>query len=189
MNVKIKSPKENPHIETRRLILRPFTLDDAPVVQQLAGDYDIAANVRMIPHPYPDHMAEDWIDSHQDKLEHGEIHLAITLRAGGTLVGSIGLIVNRDDENAELGYWIGKPYWNNGYCTEAAQALVQYGFDKLKVHRIHSFYMTKNPASGSVMQKLGMKYEGTLRKCIKKWDVFEDVNVYSILRSEYSDSR
>ncbi|MFA5367831.1 MAG: GNAT family N-acetyltransferase [Dehalococcoidia bacterium] len=183
----INLPKKFPRIETERLLLRPFAIDDAPVVQELAGDYDISANVRMIPHPYPEHMAEDWIDSHQDKLEHGEIHLAVTLRDdGNTLIGAIGLIVNRDDENAELGYWIGKPYWNNGYCTEAAQSLVKYGFDKLKLHRIHSFYMTKNPASGKVMQKLGMKYEGTLRKCINKWDVFEDVNIYSILISEYS---
>lgn len=185
----IKPPKKFPRIETERLLLRPFTMDDAPIVQKLAGDYDIAANVRMIPHPYPDHMAEDWIDSHQDKLEHGEIHLAITLRREGSLAGSIGLIINRDDENAELGYWIGKPYWNRGYCTEAAQALVRYGFEKLKLQRIHSFYMTRNPASGWVMQKLGMKYEGTMRRCIKKWDVFEDVSVYSILRGEYSGSR
>lgn len=182
----INTPKKLPRLETERLALRPFTLSDAPVVQELAGDYDIAANVRMIPHPYPDHMAKDWIDSLDDKLEHGEIHLAITLRSNGTLVGAIGLIMNRDDENAELGYWIGKPYWNSGYCTEAARAVVRYGFDSLKLHRIHSFYMTKNPSSGKVMQKLGMKYEGTLRKCIRKWDVFEDVNVYSILRSEYS---
>jgi len=185
----ITLPKNFPRIETERLLLRPFAPADAPVVQELAGDYDIAANVRMIPHPYPDHMADDWIDSHQDKLEHGEIHLAITLRDDGTLIGAIGLIVNRDDENAEMGYWIGKPYWNKGYCTEAARALVKYGFEKLKVQRIHSFYMTKNPASGRVMQKLGMKHEGTMRRCIKKWDVFEDVNIYSILISEYFGSR
>ena len=176
-------------IETERLILRPFSLGDAPEVQRLAGDRDIAANVRMIPHPYELDAAQDWINSLDDKLEHGEIHLAITLRDGNQFVGAIGLIINRDDECAELGYWIGKPYWNKGYCTEAAEAQVRYGFAQLNLNRIHSFYMTKNPASGRVMQKLGMKYEGTLRKCIKKWDVFEDVNVYSILRSEYSVSR
>lgn len=172
-------------IETQRLILRPFSLSDALEVQQLAGDKDIAANVRMIPHPYPDGMAEDWINSLDDKLEHGEIHLAITLKSGCALVGAIGLISDSANESAELGYWIGKPYWNKGYCTEAARAMTRYGFEQMNLNRIHAFYMTKNPASGRIMQKTGMTFEGTLRKCIKKWDVFEDVNVYSLLRNEY----
>jgi ribosomal-protein-alanine N-acetyltransferase len=94
-------------IETERLILRPFSLSDAPEVQRLAGDKDIAANVRMIPHPYPDGMAADWINSLDDKLEHGEIHLSITLRDGNQFMGAIGDSAN---ESAELGYWIGKPY-------------------------------------------------------------------------------
>jgi ribosomal-protein-alanine N-acetyltransferase len=172
-------------IETERLILRPFSLGDAPEVQRLAGDKDIAANVRMIPHPYPDGMAADWINSLDDKLEHDEIHLAVTLRSEGTLIGAIGLIGDSANESAELGYWIGKTYWNKGYCTEAARAMMRYGFEQLNLNRIHAFYMTKNPASGRIMQKTSMTFEGTLRKCIKKGDVFEDVNVYSLLRSEY----
>ena len=175
-------------LETERLILRPFSLSDAPEVQRLAGDKDIAANVRTIPHPYPDGMAADWINTLDDKLEHGEIHLAITLRDGNQLLGAIGLIGDSANESAELGYWIGKPYWNRGYCTEAARAMLRYGFEQLNLNRIHAFYMTKNPASGRIMQKIGMTFEGTLRKCIKKWDLFEDVNVYSLLRSEYFKS-
>ncbi|MEA1958753.1 MAG: GNAT family N-acetyltransferase [Chloroflexota bacterium] len=177
-----------PKIETERLILRAFAMDDAPDVQRFAGDWNVANNLRTISYPYPDGLAEEWIGSHEDKMEHGEIHLAIALRDNDSLIGSIGLIINRDDENAELGFWIGKPHWGKGYCTEAAQALTRYGFDEKGLNRIHAFHMTRNPASGKVLTKLGMTFEGCLRKCIKKWDVFEDVDVYSILRDEYSGS-
>lgn len=161
-------------------------MEDAPDVQRFVGDWDVAKNLRTIEHPYPDGLAESWIESHEDKMEHGELHLAIALRDDDSLIGSIGLILNPGDENAELGFWIGKPHWGRGYCTEAARALIRYGFEEKGLCRIHAFHMARNPASGRVLIKLGMTFEGTLRKCIKKWDKFEDVNVYSILRSEFA---
>jgi len=173
-----------PILETERLILRPFSMKDAPEVQRLAGERDIAANTRDIPHPYKDGVAEAWISSHRDKFQHGEVIFAITLR-DGQLIGSIGLVVDRQSELAELGFWIGKPYWNSGYCTEAALAMLRYGFTELGLNRIHSFHLSRNPASGRVMQKLGMTREGIFRQSLKKWGVFEDTELYAILRSEF----
>ena len=83
-----------------------------------------------------------------------------------------------------MGYWIGVPYWNKGYCSEAAKALIGYGFDELGLNRVFAEHMVRNPASGRVMEKAGMTYEGTLRQHVKKWDRYEDLKVYGILRTE-----
>jgi RimJ/RimL family protein N-acetyltransferase len=178
--------KPRPIIETERLILRPFSLDDAPEVQRLAGERDIAANTLTIPHPYEDGMAEEWISTHQEGFDKGELfNLAITRRSDGALIGAIGLVVKPQHECAELGYWVGKPYWNRGYCTEAARALVGYGFESLGLNRIYSHHFVRNPASGRVMQKIGMAHEGRLRQHVKRWGAFEDLEQYGILRNEY----
>jgi ribosomal-protein-alanine N-acetyltransferase len=97
----------------------------------------------------------------------------------------MGLVINQKHESAELGYWIGKPYWGNGYGTEAAKAVLHYGFTVLGLNRIYATHMSRNPASGRVMEKIGMKYEGCSRQHVKKWDVFEDLKMYAILKSEY----
>jgi ribosomal-protein-alanine N-acetyltransferase len=180
---------ERSTIETERLILRPFSLDDAQELQRLINDRDIAATTLNIPHPYEDGMAEEWIGRHQERFDKGEgVNFAITHREEGFFIGGIGLGINKEHENAELGYWVGKPYWNNGYCTEAASAVVKYGFEVLGLNRIHATHMTRNPASGRVMQKTGMKHEGSLRQHMKKWGKFEDIESYGILRSEYAGS-
>ena len=177
---------ERPTLKTERLILRPFMLADAPEVQRLAGDRDIASMVVTIPHPYEDGMAEAWIGTHQERFDKGElVNFAITHSEQGYLIGSVGLQIAKEFDRAELGYWIGKPYWNQGYCTEAAHAAVRYGFEVLGLNRINARHITRNPASGRVMQKLGMKHEGCLRKHSKRWGNYDDVEMYGILRSEY----
>jgi len=85
----------------------------------------------------------------------------------------------------QLGFWIGKPYWNQGYCTEAARAVVKYGFEVLGLNRIFSRHFASNPASGRVLQKIGMRYEGTLREAYKKLDKYEDLVCYGLLIKEY----
>ena len=180
---------ERPTIETECLRLRPFNLDDAQELQRLIGERDIASTTLRIPHPYEDGMAEQWIGTHQEAFDKGErVEFAIVHGEQGFLIGGIGLGINKEYESAELGYWIGKPYWNNGYCTEAAQATLRYGFEVLGLNRIHATHMTRNPASGRVIQKIGMKHEGCLRQHIKKWGQFEDFEAYGILRSEYTAS-
>jgi ribosomal-protein-alanine N-acetyltransferase len=157
-------------LHTQRLILRPFEIADARDVQRLAGDHAIADTTLNIPHPYEDGMAEQWIATHQPQLEAGEGRVfAIVLQATGELVGAIGLVINHRFDRAELGYWIGRPYWNQDYCTEAGRAILWYGFTELNLHRIHAYHLSRNPASGRVMEKLGMTREGLLRQHAKKW--------------------
>ncbi len=178
--------QELPTIVTERLVLRPFTLSDAADVQRLAGDWAVADTTLSIPHPYPDGAAERWIAGHAERFQQREILvLAVTLRGSGELAGCISLRLHDDHGRAELGYWLGVPYWNRGYCSEAARALVAYGFEQMGLHRIYAHHLTRNPASGRVMQKAGMVYEGTLRQHIRKGERYDDVASYGILRSEY----
>ena len=175
-----------PPLLTERLLLRSLTFEDAQDVQRLAGERDVAATVIRIPHPYEDGMAEEWIRSCHDTFEKEEgLHFGITLRTDSNFIGVIGLELDQTSENSELGYWIGKPYWNCGYATEAARAVVAYGFEVLKLNRIHAYCFKRNAASGRVLEKIGMQYEGCLRQDIKKWDNFEDIIAYGMLKADY----
>ncbi len=175
-----------PTLKTHRLILRPFTLEDAPEVTRLAGDRAIAETTRQIPHPYEEGMAGEWIGTHAAKFEVGEeINFAVTLRADGTLLGAISLMNIEKGHQAELGYWIGVPYWGHGYATEAARCVVDYALTTLNLARVHAHHLSRNPASGKVMRKIGMKFEGCRRRHFLKWGQFEDIEMYGILREEW----
>lgn len=172
-----------PTLTTARLVLRPFTLDDAPAVQRLAADREVALNTLLIPHPYPEGAAVDWIDGHDDTSDN---HIfAIAPRDGGEAMGAIGLHVDRKHERAEIGYWLGVPFWGCGYVTEAAAAVVEYAFDKLAMNRVFAFHFARNAASGRVLQKIGMRREGTLRQHLVKWGEHVDVDYYGVVREEW----
>lgn len=179
-----------PTVVTNRLVLRPFRMIDAPLVHKLAGDRAVAATTLRIPHPYPEGFAEDWIRPQAEEFEKGKSAIfAIEIEADQQLCGAIGLAVNREDRHAELGYWIGVPYWNRGYCTEAARETLRFAFEQLHLHRVHAAHFVGNLASGRVLSKLGMKCEGQLRQHVLKWGDFLDVVVYGILKSEWETNQ
>ncbi len=105
--------------------MRGLVLADAASIALLAGDYDVASMTGTIPHPYSDEMAVDWIES----LHAGEEGVAFAIDRGTALIGCVGYRA-ADKTHAEMGYWIGKPYWGMGYATEAARALILYAFDE-----------------------------------------------------------
>jgi RimJ/RimL family protein N-acetyltransferase len=193
-----------PRLYTPRLCLRPLTAADARRVQLLAGDARVAAYTARIPHPYGEGVAEAWIHSLEAAAaEAREYDFAITLAGTrtpgresdptetGYLIGVAGLAAEPDQQcrRAELGYWIGVPYWNRGFATEAARALLDFGFNRLRLHRIVAEHCVENPASGRVIQKLGMRHEGTLRSHFVKNGEFHDLEVYGILDAEWSSQR
>lgn len=176
-----------PSLKTRRLLLRPFSLDDAPRVQALAGAWEVASTTANIPHPYEDGIAEAWINSHHQAYQAEErLTLAIASVSESALVGAIGIRINKNNNLGEIGYWIGVPYWNQGFCTEAAQAILSYGFNSLGFNRIQARHLTRNPASGRVMRKIGMRHEGTLRQSVFCWGRYEDIEMYAILREQFT---
>ena len=175
-----------PSLKTSRLLLRALKSEDALRVQLLAGDREVSATLLSIPHPFEIEMAEQYVANKLSLLKSGEgICFVIILPAEDVLMGLVILKkIDQTHRNAEIGYWIGKDYWKKGYATEAALAVINYGFEELNLQRIYAHCLSRNPLSGKVLAKLGMTHEGTLRQHILKWNEFEDIDLYGILRSE-----
>jgi RimJ/RimL family protein N-acetyltransferase len=179
-----------PILETERLTLRPFIADDAFDVERLAGMREIADTTLNIPHPYPHGGAAQWIRLHGPAWSEGtSATFAIVGKKTGALVGAISLMIKREHRRAELGYWIALDCWNHGYATEASQQIIDFGFGVLGLHRIEARHFLRNPASGRVMEKLGMQPEGVERDAAIKWNRFEALAVYSLLEPEWRSAR
>jgi [ribosomal protein S5]-alanine N-acetyltransferase len=185
----LESRQFQPPLITRRLILRPFEEADALRVEELASDRELA-DTTQLPHPYPPGAAAAWIATHAIRWSAGELaSYAVTRRGNGELIGAVSLLLRPEHASAELGYWIGRAYWGNGFATEAASALLAFGFDQLGLNRVSAPYMVRNAASGSVLEKLGMSLEGVARQAYRKWGVFEDIATRAILRAEWEARR
>lgn len=180
--------RELPRLITGRLVLRPFDLTDGPIVERLAGAREVADTTLTIPHPYPAGGGAHWIATHTAAWERGN-NLALAIcdnMSTGELLGAVSLQVSPAHAHGEIGYWIRLSSWGQGYATEAARAVFQYAFSHLHLHRVQGRHFARNAASGRVLQKLGMKYEGTQRDAYRRWDRFEDVAVYSVLAPEWA---
>ncbi len=178
-----------PTLMTARLTLRPFALADAARVQELAGDQRVAETTLNIPHPYPDGVAEAWIASHAPAAARGHFYsFAITRTSDTTLLGGIALTLAPRHNRAELGYWLGVPYWNQGYMSEAAQRVVAFGLEALGIHRIEATCLPRNPASARVMEHCGMQREGLLHDYICKEGVYEDILIYALVQRASADN-
>ena len=171
-------------LQSKRLLLRPFEIDDAPAVQKLAGDKRISDTTLDIPYPYEDGLAEEWISTHAEKREKGE-EFIFAITANGEVVGAICLKIRKEFNSGEIGYWIGVPFWNHGYATEAVAAILKFAFRELDLHRVHAHHMSNNTASGRVMLKNEMQLEGRLRQHIFKNGKFHDAVLYGILKNEW----
>ena len=181
---------EQPVLKTARLVLRPFAFDDALAVQVLAGAHEVADTTMHIPHPYPAGAAEQWIATHPAMWDAGTgVTFAVTDAGNGVFMGAVALTIAPVHALGELGYWLGVPYWNRGYCTEASRAVVDFGFTRLGLHRVQARHLTRNPASGRVLQKLGMQSEGVHRDAIRKNDRFENLAIYAVLADEWTTAR
>lgn len=176
-----------PILRTERLVLRPFTLEDVPEVARLAGEREIAATTLNIPHPYTEDDAKSWIGTHATEFAAGtKANFAVTSK-DGRLLGAVGIVIAPKERRAELGYWTGRPFWNRGYATEASRAVLGYAFDDLALHRVHSRHLMGNPASGRVMEKLGMRREGVQREHSFRRGMPEDMVLWGILRPEHEN--
>lgn len=173
-------------LETERLILRPLEMSDVNAIYELAGHPDIAATTLNIPHPYPKHAAGEFVQHTQRAWESGDMYtFAIVRKSEAGMIGCISLGIPRMQHRAEMGYWMGVPYWGQGYTSEAAQELIDFGFRVVGLQKIYAMHFVENTASGRVMQKVGMTYEGTLRQHTMKNGELIDLAMYSILRAEY----
>ncbi len=171
-------------IETTRLTLRKLELADADrMFHNWTSDDKVTLFLRWDAHKSIDetrNMIQQWLDSYQ---EDSTYYWGIYLK-DGEMIGSIGVTITSEyDFKGELGYKIGSCWWNQGYSSEAARAVIDYMFCNTDIERMDAFCSVKNPASGKVMEKAGMQYEGCLRHYYKTRDGFHDCSLYGIIRS------
>ena len=173
------APRE---LRTTRLLLRSFQQADIPTLTRLAGAREIAASTLNIPHPYAEADARSFIAEMENSCRGGYCSVfAITIATSRDLCGAVGLTISPAHQHAELGYWIGVPYWGQGFATEAARAVVAFGFETLRLHRIYAYHFAGNVSSRRVLEKLGMLHEGHSREHIRKWSDFVDLEMYGLL--------
>src|SRR5579864_7315613 len=142
-------------IDGERVSLRPLTMRDAPAVQRMAGDAGVSAMTANIPHPYPAGAAREWIATHARARRHGDYVYGVT-RADGVLVGTLGLRI-APNPHGNIGYWIGRPYWDNGYATAAAQAGIDCLFRHTPLAWLMAAHLADNKRSAKVLAKCGMR--------------------------------
>jgi RimJ/RimL family protein N-acetyltransferase len=144
----------DPVLQTERLTLRAPTRSDIKAIAQLANDRRVAENTFRIPHPYRVEDGEQFVAA--VNRQPGEAALVVTLDSGPIGICSIEL---REGE-AEIGYWLGVPFWGRGYATEAARALIDHAFGELGHDALVSGARVSNPASRRVLEKCGFQWTG-----------------------------
>jgi RimJ/RimL family protein N-acetyltransferase len=143
-----------PVLQTERLVLRAPRWADAQSISRFAGDRRVAVNTARIPHPFGVDDAEQFVAAANRQA--GEATFLITL--DGTLIGACG--VDPREGDPEIGYWLGVPYWGQGYATEAARAVIDYAFDALQHKAVQAGARVSNPASRRVLEKCGFQWIG-----------------------------
>ncbi|HUJ58430.1 MAG TPA: GNAT family N-acetyltransferase [Kofleriaceae bacterium] len=178
-----------PSLATPRLVLRELRLDDARAVAERAGDRRVARYLIAVPSPYPVSLATRWLAGRIAWWSLGRgVTLAIARRESpDELLGTVSLRRFVRDRRAELGYWLGADAWNQGLATEAAGALVDFGFADMGLARIYAHVLEGNAASCRVLEKLGMANEGIRRRHIRKGRRLYDVAMYGLLYDEWRD--
>ena len=145
--------KRNP-----RVAIRPFTAADSAQVQTLLSDARVAQMAGNIAYPYPEHGAQTWIKSHSAQHRSGSaIIRAIAPIKGGQCIGAISIdqISRGLNGSGNLGYWVGVPYWNQGFCEEAGELMLTLATKEYAMGRLVAAHRIDNPASGRVLEKLG----------------------------------
>lgn len=174
-------------LETERLILRRATIEDAEFMyQNWASDDRVTEYLTWPTHSSVDiskMVIESWIQEYENPDSYNWI---VELKETGEPIGSLGIAhIDEKVDAGELGWCIGYNWWGKGIMPEAAHAVVKYLFEEVDMKRICACHNTENPKSGRAMQKLGMVYEGTLRKAGKDNRGIADLAVYSILKEEF----
>ncbi len=149
-----------PTLETARLILRPLRRSDVAAIVALAGDEAVATKTASIPYPLTVREAEGWLHRHLRSDGDREVVFAIEHKQDRVFLGAIGLLITGTREPAPMGYWLGRPFWNRGYMTEAIQRLLDHAFADLNVMAVRAAAYPDNPASMRAQDKAGMAFVG-----------------------------
>jgi RimJ/RimL family protein N-acetyltransferase len=175
-----------PKLTSQRLVFKPLCKEDLGPIVYLLSDYETVLLLTYAPWPYTVQDALQWI-AHVNRM--------CALNVGcfwgihnqeDIFIGTAGLSIFPEHEKAELHYWLGKQYWGQGYGTEVAKRVIKYAFEELKLKRLEVNHMTRNIRSQHVIEKCGFQLEGLMRAYVKRFEEFEDVKFYSLLREEFA---
>lgn len=164
------------------LVLRRPTKHDVNAITSYCKDRELARWIPLIPHPYERRHAEKFVEV--ARKEWAERTYTYAVEYEGELVGMVSLRC-KDDTKAEIGYWMGKKHRGKGLTTRAARLIIDAGFKRLDLHRIYALFLEGNKGSKRVMEKLGMKHEGTAREHVKRFGRYYNESTYGILRKEW----
>lgn len=172
-------------IQTERLVLRPWRESDAEALFRYASDPDVGPRAGWPPHK----TAEESLAVIRDIFSNDHTW-AIELKETGEAVGCMGYYLYGEsnipigENEAEIGYWVAKPYWNGGLCTEALRAMIDYGFNVEGFEVLWSDFFVDNPASGRVMEKCGFRDTGDINWCSHLY--MGDERPVKIMRLDYA---
>ncbi|HEX8228630.1 MAG TPA: GNAT family N-acetyltransferase [Chloroflexia bacterium] len=173
-------------LETERLKLRRLKMEDANDLFEYASDPEVARYVMFEPYRSLDDSRAYRHRVLSRPPGSGSITLGMEHRETGKLLGRIVIFLDSEhDARGELAYTLNRSYWGHGYTVEAAKAVIDHGFRHLRLHRIQASCFPENVASARVLDKIGMSYEGTLRQYMLIKGAYQDLKMYSILRSEW----
>ena len=175
-----------PTLRTPRLTLRAARMSDAQDMYDYSRDPEVARHVLWEAHASV-RQTRGYLRYLLRQYRAGQPGtFVIELTAEKRVIGTIGLMwMQAENRSAEIGYSLGRDYWNRGLMTEALGALLAFCFDTLRLNRVEAQHETDNPASGAVMRHAGMRHEGLLRQRIYNKGRFTDVELYAILRTDY----
>ncbi len=151
-------------LESERLILRPPRPTDIAGMVVWLGDFNVSRNMSRVPHPYHEEDAEMFVAGMGPQREGRQYCFSVLRKSDGMFLGGAGLQENGG--TLEFGYWLGTPFWGQGFATEAAYRLVSFAFEELGEETVHAGWFYDNPASGHVLAKLGARHNGSqMREC------------------------
>ena len=162
-------------------VLRPWRDGDEPALVKYANNRNIWINLKDIfPYPYTMENAASWVQLQQDRDPPTDLAIASADEA----IGAIGLRLQSDvyRRSAEVGYWLGEPFWGKGIATHALRAMTEYAFATFDLVRLEAFVKEWNPASGRVLEKCGFTLEARLRKRVTKDGQTVDQLLYALVR-------
>ena len=176
---------------TKRLILRPLRDSDAKSIFENIKDLNVSKWLLVVPYPYKLKDAKSWVKHNKEKWrkkKKDDYTFGIEVKEEKKIIGGIGLHhVSKFQGKAEVGYWLGKKYWRQGYGSEALKAILDFAFKKLRLRKIEAGVFVGNPSSGKLLEKFGAKKEGMKRKACRSKATKKicDEIIYGLLKEEY----
>ncbi|GJM61050.1 GNAT family N-acetyltransferase [Persicobacter diffluens] len=183
----MRTIEDLPLLKGPKIHLKKPSHQDIPRICELLNEKEVSAYTLFIPHPYQEKDAVFWLNmGHQGLTNQNQFIFGIYKNDNGEFIGGIDLRLERRHKKGELGYWLGKPFWNQGLMTEALELIISWAMEDLKVNKVIALHDINNPASGRVMEKAGMQKEATLFEHYYINGKFISLNQYYIHQHLYN---